>query len=209
METIPINQIINGETLGVLKTFPDASIDCILTSPPYNCNISYDSYTDRLNLTDYKAMMKGILAECYRTLKDGGRILINTSFACKIETENSSAYAFHSVIFTEICDSIGFKQFDILTWYKSRNNVADALVGNTAWGSWQSPSCPRLRAFCEAVLVFYKGSEQYKGSGGSSDITAEEFKLATRNAVFIDSHNEIVTYQKHCPCTSRNKTNED
>jgi len=32
---LPINQIICGDTLEVLKTFPDESVDCIITSPPY------------------------------------------------------------------------------------------------------------------------------------------------------------------------------
>ena len=29
------NKIIQGDTLAVLKTFPDESVDCIITSPPY------------------------------------------------------------------------------------------------------------------------------------------------------------------------------
>lgn len=30
-----INKIYQGNSLEVLKTFPDASIDCCITSPPY------------------------------------------------------------------------------------------------------------------------------------------------------------------------------
>ena len=30
------NKIINGDCLEVMKTFPDKSIDIIITSPPYN-----------------------------------------------------------------------------------------------------------------------------------------------------------------------------
>ena len=29
------NKIIQGNTLDVLKTFPDESVDCVVTSPPY------------------------------------------------------------------------------------------------------------------------------------------------------------------------------
>jgi len=32
---IPINQIIQGDSLEVLKTFPSESFDCVITSPPY------------------------------------------------------------------------------------------------------------------------------------------------------------------------------
>jgi len=30
-----VNSIIQGDTLEVLKTFPEESVDCIITSPPY------------------------------------------------------------------------------------------------------------------------------------------------------------------------------
>lgn len=32
---IPINTIINGDALTVLKTLPDESVNCCVTSPPY------------------------------------------------------------------------------------------------------------------------------------------------------------------------------
>ena len=34
-QNLPIDKIIQGNTLDVLKTFPDESIDCCITSPPY------------------------------------------------------------------------------------------------------------------------------------------------------------------------------
>ena len=44
-----INKIYEGDVLQVLKTFPDESIDCCVTSPPYwglrNCNFSSHSST--------------------------------------------------------------------------------------------------------------------------------------------------------------------
>jgi len=33
---LPINSIIHGNTLTVLKKLPSESVDCIITSPPYN-----------------------------------------------------------------------------------------------------------------------------------------------------------------------------
>lgn len=32
---LPINQIIQGDCLKVLKTLPSESVDCVITSPPY------------------------------------------------------------------------------------------------------------------------------------------------------------------------------
>ena len=35
MENLPINQIIQGDCLEVLKKLPDNCIDCVITDPPY------------------------------------------------------------------------------------------------------------------------------------------------------------------------------
>lgn len=32
---LPTNHIIQGDVLTILKTFPDACIDCVASSPPY------------------------------------------------------------------------------------------------------------------------------------------------------------------------------
>ena len=195
-DSFKTNQIINGEAQAVLKTLPENSIHAIVTSPPYNCGIAYDSYKDKMDLNVYKELMQGVMGEAHRVLKSGGRVMVNVPFACKTDNNTNHAYYFPAVLFTQILDELGFLACDILTWYKSKDNVADILVGNTAWGSWRSPSSPRLRAFCESILIFSKDSYEYPNdSGNESDISADESKLATRNAVFIDSHNEIVTYE--------------
>jgi predicted methyltransferase len=36
---LPINQIICGDCLEVMKTFPDKSVDLVLTDPPYGINV--------------------------------------------------------------------------------------------------------------------------------------------------------------------------
>lgn len=35
---LPLNQIIDGDCLKILKTFPDKSVDLIITDPPYGMN---------------------------------------------------------------------------------------------------------------------------------------------------------------------------
>jgi len=35
MDSLPLNQIIQGDALSVLRTFPDESVHCVITSPPY------------------------------------------------------------------------------------------------------------------------------------------------------------------------------
>lgn len=39
MNELPLNQIIHGDCLEVMKTFPDKSVDLVLTDPPYGLGI--------------------------------------------------------------------------------------------------------------------------------------------------------------------------
>ena len=45
-------RIINNDILKT-KTIPDNSIDLIVTSPPYNLDIGYESYNDGLDYQEY------------------------------------------------------------------------------------------------------------------------------------------------------------
>jgi len=44
--TLPLNTIICGDCLDVMKTFEDKSVDLVLTDPPYGINLEYLSYDD-------------------------------------------------------------------------------------------------------------------------------------------------------------------
>src|SRR3990167_3116544 len=90
MET---NKIYQGDVLEVLKTFPDESINCIITSPPYNkhstdrkcgdtdswkkANIDYGEFKDDMPEAEYQEWQKKVLRECLRVLKKDGSIFYN------------------------------------------------------------------------------------------------------------------------------------
>ena len=46
---IETGKIINGDCIEVMKTFPEGSIDLLVTSPPYGVNIKYDVYNDSIS----------------------------------------------------------------------------------------------------------------------------------------------------------------
>ena len=60
-----------------MKNMQSNYIDLIVTSPPYNCNIPYRSYNDNLPWDEYLSWCNDWLSQCYRILKDDGRIAIN------------------------------------------------------------------------------------------------------------------------------------
>lgn len=103
MET---NKIYQGDCLGILKTFPDESINLIVTSPPYNKGfwsknrnmnngfksfnhknsttiktksrrIEYGIYDDKVNPEEYANNQKEVIKECLRVLKKDGSLFYN------------------------------------------------------------------------------------------------------------------------------------
>ena len=61
--TLPIDQIIVGDCLEVMKDWPDGCIPLTVTSPPYD---------DLRDYKGYKFDFEGIAKELYRITKDGG-----------------------------------------------------------------------------------------------------------------------------------------
>jgi site-specific DNA-methyltransferase (adenine-specific) len=78
--------ILNIDVLEGLKSLDDNSIDCIITSPPYNKyglnrfnhrKIKYDLYDDNMDEEEYRKWQVEILNECKRVIKPGGSIFYN------------------------------------------------------------------------------------------------------------------------------------
>jgi len=82
-----INEIIQGDTLKVLKTFDSDFIDVGVTSPPYNKqekhkgwlvkNVKYDTYKDIKTEEQYQENQIEILNEIFRIIKEGGSFFYN------------------------------------------------------------------------------------------------------------------------------------
>jgi DNA modification methylase len=81
-------QIIQGHSLSILKTLDSASIDCIVTSPPYwqlrdyhNSDIDFGDWQGQLGLEPslylYINHICNIFDECYRVLKKEGTCWVN------------------------------------------------------------------------------------------------------------------------------------
>jgi modification methylase len=71
-----------GDCLEIMKTISDKSVDLVVTSPPYNQNLttqdkSRNLYKDNLKKDEYINFMKNVFIEWYRILKDTGSIMYN------------------------------------------------------------------------------------------------------------------------------------
>ena len=56
MSILPLNEIICGDSIEVLKGLPDNSIDMVVTSPPYDTLRSYQDLVDDLK-QEYNAIL--------------------------------------------------------------------------------------------------------------------------------------------------------
>ncbi len=71
--------ILTGDCLEVLATMAPASVDVVVTSPPYNLGISYAGYEDSKSEAAYLAWMVEVAAALRRVLKPSGSFFLNIS----------------------------------------------------------------------------------------------------------------------------------
>ncbi|MFG2468698.1 DNA-methyltransferase [Streptomyces canus] len=72
--------LLLGDSLDVLRTLPDASIDCVVTSPPYYGLRDYGTegqYGLEASPAEYVETMRGLFAEARRVLADDGTLWLN------------------------------------------------------------------------------------------------------------------------------------
>lgn len=129
--------ISNGDCIEVLKTIPDASIDCIITDPPYNLGLfmhnrntnlakmrenqfAYAGW-DNLQYEEWSDNMESFLSESARVLKKRGTFI---SFMSIIKVES----------FIKLATNAGFYYKTTGIWHKSNpmpRNMKIQFVNST------------------------------------------------------------------------------
>ena len=71
------NKIICDDCIKVMKEMPEESVDVIVTSPPYNIGIKYNSHKDNMPFNKYLDWMEDFTKECFRILKEDGSFFFN------------------------------------------------------------------------------------------------------------------------------------
>ena len=163
---IETGKIINGNCIEVMKTLPEGSVDLVVTSPPYNCGINYDTHIDTLSMDDYWGWTKEWLEESYRLLKDDGRVSINIPYETNVQGRGGRVFFVSE--FYQVMKQVGFKFFGIVDLEEDSPHRSKT----TAWGSWMSPSSPYIYNPKECVILAYKkqhikkvkGEPQWKGT---------------------------------------------
>ena len=158
------NTILYQGTVLNNKTFDNEFIDLIVTSPPYNVGIEYNSNDDTLNYQQYLEFSEKWMTNCFNWSKPQARFLLNIPL-----DKNKGGQKSVGADLTTIAQKIGWNYHSTIVW--NEGNISR----RTAWGSWLSASAPFVIAPVELIVVLYK--DEWKKTGGTrqSDITKQEF----------------------------------
>ena len=155
--------IINDSVL-TTRAIEKESIDLIVTSPPYNVDIKYNSNDDALSYVDYLAFSEEWFTRCFHWLKSDGRFCLNIPL-----DKNKGGQQHVGADLTKLATSIGFQYHSTIVW--NEGNISR----RTAWGSWMRASAPYVIAPVELIVVLYKEQWKKMSGSGQSDMSKEEF----------------------------------
>lgn len=158
------NILIYKEDILKIDSIPNNSVDLIVTSPPYNVDIHYNSHDDNLSYEDYLEFTRKWIKKCYDLTKSEGRFLLNIPL-----DKNKGGQKSVGADFTKIAKDIGWKYHSTIIW--NEGNISR----RTAWGSFMSASAPYVIAPVELILVLYKDNWKKNGGSRKNDITKKEF----------------------------------
>lgn len=140
---------------------PDASVDLIVTSPPYGLDLEYDATIDKAESWVY--LMGVWLAEMYRVTRPGGRLALNVPLDTTLgDYRPTWPQACHAAT------CAGWQFQHTVIW--NEGNVNKSI----ARGSVDSSGAPRIIAPVEVVGIFSKG-EWARRSTVTSDLTHDEW----------------------------------
>jgi len=158
------NIVIYKDDILKFNTLPNNYIDLIITSPPYNVDIHYNSHADNLTYEDYLEFTKKWIKKCFDLAKNEGRFLLNIPL-----DKNKGGQKSVGADITKIAKDVGWKYHSTIIW--NEGNISR----RTAWGSFMSASAPYVIAPVELILVLYKDSWKKTSGSRKNDITKQEF----------------------------------
>lgn len=156
---LEVNNIYNMDCIEGMKILPSKTVNCVLTSPPYNTanrveywnnkiingkrvykrEKRYDEYEDKKNETEYIDWTINLFNSFDRVLKENGCVLYNVSYGNEIP----------NLLWTLIAEVIN----------KTNFCVADCIIWKKKSAVPNSTSKNKLTRICEFVFVFCRKNE--------------------------------------------------
>ena len=108
--------LLCGDCIEMMRTLPNESVDCIVTSPPYWKGFEYEAYFN--SYKQYLDWCELWLKECKRLLKSSGTMFLNVI--------NDSEITIRAFELMEIATrKLMFKLHDTIIWYRYNQQPAN------------------------------------------------------------------------------------
>lgn len=128
-------EVFFGDCRQILKNIPDASVNVVITSPPYNIGKPYGKYKDKITLDMWTDLIKEVTKEVFRILKPNGSFFLNLSPVPYGPNKEILPLPF---IGYQIFKDNGFYLRNMITWtFNNMQNCTNRLSGryeNILWG---------------------------------------------------------------------------
>ena len=162
------NKVIQGDCLEVMKDIPDKSVDCIVTSPPYYNQLSYESNSN--SYLQYIEFITKVAKESFRVLKN------NSYFFLNFANDKTNTIKPYEVLFRFL--EQGFTLDDMIIWYRDNSQPVN--------------TDRQLTPQYEFILKTTKGNDIVLDMFMGSGTTAYACKKNNRNHIGIEISPEYI-----------------
>ncbi len=192
LKTVHRVWIADARDLGAV---PDASVDLVVTSPPYPMIEMWDGVFSTLSPEGAEALRRGdaarafelfhceldkVWAECFRALKPGGIACVNVGDAARTIGGSFQLFPNHARVLQSMA-RIGFAPLPDILWRKPTN------APNKFLGSGMLPGGAYVTYEHEYILIFRKGrNRSFARAAEKRNRRRSAFFWEERNAWFSD-----------------------
>ena len=60
------SKLYHGDCLEIMETLEEASVDAVITDPPYNSGLDYGTWNDNMPMDEYWNFIRSVVLECER-----------------------------------------------------------------------------------------------------------------------------------------------
>ncbi len=206
-----------GDSLKLLAELPEASIDLVMTSPPFA--LRRQKTYGNVEETGYVDWIKPFGQEVFRVLKESGSFVLDLGGAYRIGMPSRSLYNFRVLL--TFCDEIGFHLAEDFYWFnpaklpspiewvnKQKIRAKDSV--NTVW--WFSktqypkadvrkvlaPYSDRMRKLIEDPESFYTPKKRPSGHDISASFGKDNGGAIPSNLLSIPNTDSNSCYLRIC-----------
>lgn len=140
----PDYSLLKRDCVKGMKSLKAGSIGCVVTSPPYNIGIDYDSYDDTLSGDEYLAWCKVWMTGVFRVLAEDGSFFLNVGSSLK-----EPLFPHKMAILACEC---GFHLQNTFHWVKSVSVPDSTLDGTLSVGHFKPINSKRFVNDCHEYV---------------------------------------------------------